>query len=114
MFAATMFAVVGCFNLIDGIAAAAKDDLFAAEALVFGDLVMWGLLMIAIGSLQLYTSYALYRGTDLGNVLGVFLCGISIVGQIFLLPAFPIWSLAIMALDALMIYALTVHGYALD
>ena len=71
-FAATMFAVIGCFNLIDGIAAAAKDDLFADEALVVGSLVMWGFLMIVIGALQLYTSYALFKRTDLGNVLGVY------------------------------------------
>ena len=111
-FAATMFAVIGCFNLIDGIAAAAKDDLFADEALVVGSLVMWGFLMIVIGALQLYTSYALFKRTDLGNVLGVFLCGISLVAQLFLLPAFPVWGVVIMAVDLVLIYALTVHGYA--
>lgn len=113
-FAATMFLVIGFFNLIDGIAAASKDELFAGEQLVFGSLVMWGFLMIVIGGLQLYTSYALFQGSDLGNVLGVFVCGISLVGQLFLLPAFPIWALVIMGIDLLLIYALTVHGYAFE
>ena len=52
------------------------------------------------------------KRTDLGNVLGVFLCGISLVAQLFLLPAFPVWGVVIMAVDLVLIYALTVHGYA--
>ena len=52
------------------------------------------------------------KRTDLGNVLGVFLCGISLVAQLFLLPAFPVWGVVIMAVDLVLIYTLTVHGYA--
>ena len=50
----------------------------------------------------------------LGSVLGVFLAGLSLFAQLFMLPAFPAWALLIMAIDVILIYALTVHGYAFD
>ena len=38
------------------------------------------------------------------------LVAINAIGQLFLIPVQPWWSLIVLALDILMIYALAVHG----
>ena len=38
------------------------------------------------------------------------LVALNAIGQLFLLPVQPWWSLIVLTLDILVIYALTVHG----
>jgi hypothetical protein len=112
VFAATLFMILGVFNVIDGIVALAEDDNFVADELFFGDLAFWGVVMLIIGLLQLLTAYLLYVGNAMGAVLGIFLASLSLIAQLFFLPAFPIWSIIIMVVDLLVIYGLTVYGDA--
>ena len=112
VFAATLFMILGVFNVIDGIVALAEDDNFIADELFFGDLAFWGVVMLIIGLLQLLTAYLLYVGNAMGAVLGIFLASLSLVAQLFFLPAYPIWSIIIMVVDVLVIYGLTVYGDA--
>jgi hypothetical protein len=108
-FAATLFLVLGIFNVIDGIAALAKDDHFVGDLFV-GNLTFWGIVMLLIGAVQILTAWLLYGGNPTGVVLGVFLASFNLVAQLFLLPAYPIWSIIIMVIDGLVIYGLTVYG----
>jgi hypothetical protein len=59
VFAATLFMILGVFNVIDGIVALAEDDNFVADELFFGGLAFWGVVMLLIGLLQLFTAYLL-------------------------------------------------------
>jgi hypothetical protein len=45
-------------------------------------------------------------------VLGIFLASLSLIAQLFFLPAYPNWSIIIMTIDVLVIYGLTVYGDA--
>ena len=112
VFAATLFMILGVFNIIDGIVALVEDDNFIADELFFGDLAFWGVVMLIIGLLQLLTAYLLYVGNAMGAVLGIFLASLSLIAQLFFLPAYPIWSIIIMVVDLLVIYGLTVYGDA--
>jgi hypothetical protein len=112
VFAATLFMILGVFNVIDGIVALAEDDNFVADELFFGSLAFWGVVMLLIGLLQLFTAYLLYVGNALGAVLGIFLASLSLIAQLFFLPAYPVWSIIIMTIDLLVIYGLTVYGDA--
>jgi hypothetical protein len=107
-FAATLFLILGIFNLIDGIVAVSKDSHFAADKLFFGDLTLWGVILLVIGFLQLLASFQLYGGR--GRLLGIFLLTLSLVSQLFFLPAYPIWSIIVMVIDGMAIYGLTVYG----
>jgi hypothetical protein len=110
-FACVMFFVLGAFNVIDGLVALGEDDNFRADELFFGDLTLWGIVMIAIGLLQLYTAYALFDDRPSGVTLGIFLASLNLIAQLFFLPAYPIWSILIMVVDVLVIYGLTVYGH---
>lgn len=107
-FAATLFLVLGIFNVIDGIVAISKDSHFAGDNLFFGSLSLWGVILMAIGALQLLASFQLYRGR--GQLLGIFLLVLNLVAQLFFLPAYPIWSIIVMVICGMAIYGLTVYG----
>jgi hypothetical protein len=54
LFASVLLVIVGCFNLIYGIAAIAHSHVFVANAqYVFGNLRAWGWITLIIGVLQL-------------------------------------------------------------
>jgi hypothetical protein len=107
MYAAILFLILGTFNIIDGIAALTKDAHFAND-LFFAGLPFWGVVMLIIGGLQLFASFQLFDGR--GQGLGIFLLFLNLVAQLFLLPAYPVWSIIIMVIDGMAIYGLTVYG----
>src|SRR5919108_6594014 len=109
-FAGVLFLILGTFNVIDGVVALAKDEHFADEELFFAGLGFWGAVMLIIGAVQILTSYWIFGRSSIGQVLGIFMASFNLVAQLFFLPAFPIWSIIIMVVDALVIYALTVYG----
>ena len=111
-FAAIIFLVVGIFNIVDGIAALANDDYFRADELVFGDLSMWGTIFLVVGAAQLLTGFLIFRGSFFGSLLGITLAALNVVLALLSVGAYPIWSLLIIALDGVVIYALTAHGDA--
>jgi hypothetical protein len=109
-FAGVLFLILGTFNVIDGVVALAKDEHFADEELFFGSLSFWGVVLLIIGAIQILTSYLIFGRQTIGQILGIFMASFNLVAQMFFLPAFPIWSIIIMVVDALVIYGLTVYG----
>ena len=113
VFVVMLFVILGVFNLIDGIAALANDDYFAADELLFGDLSMWGTIFLVVGAIQLLTAFLIWRGSFVGAMLGITLAALNAVLALLSIGAYPVWSVIILVLDGVVIYALTVHGDAL-
>jgi hypothetical protein len=111
-FAATMVLIVGVFNVIYGLAAIIEDDYFIADELLFGDLSLWGWVHVLIGIAQVVTAMLIFSGSEIGAVLGIMFAGFNAIGALLSIGAYPIWSVIILVLDGLIIYALTVYGDA--
>lgn len=107
-FAGVLFLVLGVFNIIHGIVALAKDDNFAADELFFGNLALWGVILLVLGTLQLIAGGRLFQGR--GQLLAITLLMLNLVAQFFFLPAYPVWSVIIMVVDLVLIYGLTMYG----
>jgi hypothetical protein len=112
-FAATMVLVVGVFNVIYGLAAIIEDDYFVADELLFGNLSLWGWIHLIIGVLQVITATLIYAGNDFGAVLGIMFAGFNAIAALLAIGAYPVWSVIILVVDGLIIYALTVYCDAL-
>jgi hypothetical protein len=112
-FAATMVLIVGVFNVIYGLAAIVDDDYFGAGELLFGDLSLWGWIHLILGMAQVVTAALIYAGNDFGAVLGIMFAGFNAIAALLAIGAYPIWSVIILVVDGLIIYALTVYGDAL-
>jgi hypothetical protein len=110
-FASVALGIVGCFNLIYGIAAVANSDVLAANAhYVFGDLRTWGWITLAIGVLQLIAAAGVMMGNQLARWYGVLVLGLSAIDMMFFIPAYPFWALTILAVDIVAIYGLCAYG----
>jgi hypothetical protein len=112
-FAGCLFVVLAVFNVIDGIAALAADDHFRADELLFGDLSMWGVIFLVVGALQVLAAFLIFRGSLFGTLLGITLAGVNAIVSLLSVGAYPIWSIIVLVLDGVVIYALTVYGDAL-
>jgi hypothetical protein len=110
-FAAIMLLVAGIFNLIDGIAAVSSSHVFVANAhYVIGDLRAWGWVALILGALQILAGAGVMGGNQIARWAGVAFIGINLIGQLFFIPAYPLWSLTIIAIDVFALYALCAYG----
>jgi hypothetical protein len=111
VFASVALLVLGCFNLIDRIAAIAKSHVFIANAhYVFGDLRAWGWIALIVGALRLLAGAGVLAGNQLARWFAVAVVGLNAIGQMFFIPAYPFWSLTIIAVDVVALYGLCAYG----
>jgi hypothetical protein len=105
-FAAIALLLNGSFNILVGVAAVAEDDRFNGDALLFGDLSAWGFWWIFIGLLQAWAGWQVMKLKDVGMMMGIAFAGLNAFTQLMFVDAYPIWSLVILVVDFIIIYAL--------
>lgn len=111
IFAGVLLAMIGFFNLLDGISAIASAHIFIGNAhYVVGDLRAWGWVAAILGGLQLLAAVGVMVGNQLARWFGVAVVGLNAVGQMFFIPAYPFWSLMIIGADIVALWALCVYG----
>jgi hypothetical protein len=110
-FAGMMLGLAGIFNVLDGILALADSKVFTEHATyVFSDLRPWGWIVLVLGALQLIASVAIFAGSEFARWFGIIVAGLNAIAQLSFIPAYPVWSIAIFAMDIMIIYALAVYG----
>jgi hypothetical protein len=111
VFAVALLVTVGIFNLIDGIAAIANSHVFIANAhYVFGDLRVWGWVVLILGVLQILAAIGILAGNQAARWFAVVVIGLNLVGQMFFIPAYPFWALMIIAVDVVALWGLCAYG----
>jgi hypothetical protein len=106
-FAAIALFLVGSFNLLDGIVALADDQRFNGDKLLFGDLSAWGFWWIFIGLLQVWAGSQVLKMKDVGMIMGIAFAGLNAFTQLMFIDAYPAWSIVILVIDFIVIYALS-------
>jgi hypothetical protein len=109
-FAATMVLIAGVFNVIYGLAAVIDDNYFTPNDLLFGNLSLWGWIHLILGVLQVLAASMIFAGSELGALLGIMFAGFSAIAALLAIGAYPLWSVIVLVVDGLIIYALTVYG----
>ncbi|MFD0773959.1 hypothetical protein ACFQZ2_08475, partial [Streptomonospora algeriensis] len=109
IFAATMLFVVGAVNIVQGAVALYMPEYFAAaegEILVF-DFAVWGVLLGAWGILLVLGGLALLSGHMWARALAVVVAAVNAFAQLAFIESYPVWSLVAIAVDVLVVYAVT-------
>ena len=110
-FAGVMIMIVAVLNIVDGIAAIGDSTFFVGDTkLIIQDINTWGWILLLIGIVQLLVAFGIWSGGQWSRWLGVFIVSLNAIAQMLFINAYPWWSLAILALDVLIIYGLVVHG----
>lgn len=113
VFAGVILMISGIFSAIQGLVAVIGPDSYyvvTEGSLWLFDVAGWGWWNLIIGVLLVLTAVALFAGQTWARIVAVVLAVLSAVGQLLLIPAQPWWSLIVIAIDVLIIYALIVHG----
>lgn len=115
-FAAVMLFIIGLFNAFDGLIAVLNDEILLGSGkrvTVVLDITQWGWVHIGLGLVLAAAGIALFFGKLWARVVAVIAVAVNMVTQMMNVPIYPFWSLLIIALDVLIIWALTVHGDAM-
>ena len=111
MFAGVMLGFAGVWNTLNGILAIGKSRAFVADQeFVFSDLRTWGWIILFLGILQLAAALMLAAGSEFARWFGIGAAGLNAIGQLYYLPAQPWWSMALFAVDILIIYGLAMYA----
>ena len=110
-FAGIVLSIVAVLNMIYGIAAIDKANFFVGNAdFVISDLQTWGWVTLSLGVLQMLAAFSIWRGGQFGRWFGIATAAFSSIAALLSIPAYPFWSLAIFAVDMLIIYGLSAYG----
>ncbi|MGQ4615743.1 DUF7144 family membrane protein [Nocardia sp. R7R-8] len=107
--AAVLLSAAGLLSIFQGISAIAKDDLFVtgpAYTYQFST-TTWGWIHLVLGILVVIAAIALIAGAMWARVTAVFLAALSILANFLWLPYYPWWSTIVIALDVVVIWAVT-------
>lgn len=112
-FAGVMMLLLGIFHAVEGIVALVQDDyyLVTTKGLVVGwDYTTWGWIQLALGVVVAAAAVGLFAGQTWARVVVVLVALGSAIVNLAFLSAYPAWSVIMVAIDVLVIWAVTVHG----
>jgi vacuolar-type H+-ATPase subunit I/STV1 len=110
-FAGIVAFVVGVFNVMDGLVALFRNDYYlvtSQDILVF-NFTAWGWIWLILGLAQIAIGAGLLAGRQWARTAGVVMAVLVAIGQLAFLRAFPVWSVLVIAMCVLLVYALTAH-----
>lgn len=112
VFASFMMIMIGFFQAIVGLTAIFKDAFYVAvpNALITVDVTTWGWVHLLLSILVIFAGYAVMDGKVWGRTIGVLLALGGAVVNLAYIPYYPIWSILLVVVNVVVIYALTVHG----
>jgi hypothetical protein len=110
-FSVVMLMVLGVSNVIGGIAAIGDSKFFPGTAkYLVGDLHSLGWAVLILGAVQVVAGLGVRAGSFPAVWIGVASAGLNLVGQLLFLPAQPLWSLGLAALDAAVLFGLVTYA----
>jgi hypothetical protein len=116
VFASVMMIISGVFSIIWGIVALARKEVFVHGPrgnVINLNYTAWGWITLIIGVIVLLTGLFLLTGSVLASIVAIVLASLSAIQNLLVIGAYPIWSVIVIAVDVLVIYAITVHGHEL-
>jgi hypothetical protein len=113
VFAGTMMAILGVFHMFEGLIALFRSTTIAFPAngmTIQVSYTQWGWLQLIAGALVFLGGLGLFTGRMWARTLAVILVAVSAVINFAWAVHFPIWSLALLAIDFFVLYAIIAHG----
>jgi hypothetical protein len=101
----------GILNIVDGALAIGGSRIFAGNAVyVFSDLNTWGWIVLVLGVALIASARGVLQGSEFWRWFGVAAASINALAQLLFVQSYPLWSVAVFALDVIVVYALSVHA----
>ena len=112
-FAGLMMVLIGVLNVIQGLIAIIRDNYYVltAEQIIVFDLTTWGWIMLIWGVIVGFAGYALATGAGWARWFTIVVASLNVILQLGFVGSgqYPLWALTVLALNVLVLYALTVR-----
>ena len=111
VFAGVIMIMSGAFEALAGLVGVFANEFYVSTRnyLFQFDVTTWGWIHLLVGLLVLFAGIGVMSGQTWARVVGITLAGLSALANFAFIPYFPFWSLLIIALDVLVIWALAVY-----
>jgi hypothetical protein len=112
LFAAIMMIMVGVFQALQGLVAIFENEFYVATrnyTFQF-DATTWGWIHLLLGLLVAFAGWGLLSGKTWARLLAITLAALSATANFLFIPYYPFWSLLLVTLNILVIWAITAHG----
>ncbi len=112
VFAGVFMIVEAIFQIIASIVALFNDKLFVLgiDRLWIVDITTWGWIHLLLGLVLFAAGGAVLAGKMWGRVVGILLAALAMIANFAFIPVYPVWSILMVIVSALVLYALIVHG----
>ena len=113
VFAGFVIIIVGAMDILQGFIAILEDEYVVAtpEGLAIMDVTAWGWTSLIWGGLLILAGLGLLAGSSWARWLAIIGVGVNAIQQVAFLSnypqAYPLWNILIVALNFVVLYALT-------
>jgi hypothetical protein len=111
MFAGVVMIVGGVWGVLAGISAVLHDQVYVTtpQYLYTFDLTSWGWIHLIVGAILAVSGVGVLQGATWARVIGIAAAVLSLIANFAFIPYYPIWSILIIALDVIVIWALATY-----
>lgn len=112
IFASVVMIISGIVHLIYGLGGIFTQDWYAytSTGTYVLSLSAWGWTIFITGILLILSALLLLSGNMFGRIMGTILALLSIVFNVGMIGAAPLWSIIAIIVDVIIIYAIVAHG----
>jgi hypothetical protein len=112
LFGACAMMLLGCFHLTAGIVALVDEDFYTPRPdYPFEiDATAWAWIHVVGGIALTVVAFSLLSGSSLARIVAIVMAAISAVWNFYSIPVYPFWSLTMLGLCILVLWALIAHG----
>lgn len=111
-FAGIMMVMIGMFQAIDGLVAIFNDTFFlpVGDYWLSIDVTTWGWIHLFLGILTVVAGYGLLAGQSWARFYAIVMAVLIAINNFAFIPYYPFWSILVIALCVLVIWALVTRG----
>ena len=108
VFAGVMLATLGALEILQGLSAVLKDDVYVrgVDYTYKFDVTTWGWIHLIIGVIAVAVGLGILYGQTWAVVGGLAIAVVSALGQFMFMPYYPFWSMLLIFIDVVVIWAL--------
>ena len=108
LFSAVLAGILGTMNLIYGLLLLLNSEflVIAEDGLFYVDVTAWAWVLVIFGAVQIGACFGIITGQTWARLVGMAWASIIVLGNMFALPAYPLYSIVIIALGVLVIWSL--------
>ena len=112
LFAAIMMIMAGVFQALAGLVAIFENEFYVpTRNYIFQfDATTWGWTHLLIGLLVAFAGWGLLSGRTWARTVAITLTVLSAITNLAFIPYYPFWSMLIIVIDILVIWAIAAYG----